>query len=71
MNTLIYPVTNEDPQTLELRVRPCPPEVSARAMELLDDYRRGEVTKDEYDRRFAELVAEIARLEMSAERRMK
>ena len=71
MNTLIYQVTNEDPQTLELRVRPCPPEVAARAMELLDDYRRGEVTKDEYDRRFAELVAEITRLEMSAERRMK
>ena len=67
MNTLIYPIMNEDPQTLELRVRPCPPEVSARAMELLDDYRRGEVTKDEYDRRFAELVAEITHLEMNAE----
>ena len=67
MNALIYQVMNEDPQTLELRVRPCPPEVAARAMELLDDYRRGEVTKDEYDRRFAGLVAEIARLEMSKE----
>ena len=66
MNALIYPVMNENPQTLELRVRPCPPEVSAWAMELLDDYRRGEVTKEEYDRRFAELVAEIARLETSA-----
>ena len=64
---IVTQTLNEDTQTLELRVRPCPPEVSARVMELLDDYRHGEVTKDEYDRRFAELVAEITHLEMNAE----
>ena len=48
---------------MNAHIRPCPPEVTAELMQLLDDWRRGEVSKEEYDRRFAEIVAEAARLE--------
>lgn len=49
-------------------VHQCPQSVSSAVMQLLDEWQRGEVSADEYNRRFAELQAEAQRAKMESAR---
>lgn len=45
-------------------IQPVPEPLSAEVMQLVDDYRRAEINRDEYNRRFAELQEQMDKIKM-------
>lgn len=52
--------------TVSTFIHPCPERIASAVMELLEDWQHGEITPDEYNRRFAELQDEAKRDEIGA-----
>lgn len=45
-------------------IRPCPECISAAVMQLIDEWKSGEIEPEEYNRRFEELQSEANRVEL-------